>query len=96
LTSNKRRQFIRLAATGAPAIGAGAQPPGISRALAMPAQRRTGTLKDVEHIVILTQENRSFDHYFGTVRGMRGVRYFGDPRPAPPRRSRRDRTPEHQ
>jgi phospholipase C len=80
MTSNERRQFIRLAATGAAAIGAGALPPGISRALAMPAERRTGTLKDVEHIVILTQENRSFDHYFGTMRGVRG---FGDPRAAP-------------
>jgi len=33
----------------------------------------------VEHIVILMQENRSFDHYFGTLRGVRG---FGDPRVA--------------
>jgi phospholipase C len=80
MTSNERRQFIRLAATGAAAIGAGVLPPGISRALAMPAERRTGTLMDVEHIVVLTQENRSFDHYFGTMRGVRG---FGDPRPAP-------------
>jgi len=30
----------------------------------------------VQHIVILTQENRSFDHYFGTLRGVRG---FSDP-----------------
>ena len=29
------------------------------------------------HIVILMQENRSFDHYFGSLRGVRG---FGDPR----------------
>jgi phospholipase C len=26
----------------------------------------------VEHVVILTQENASFDHYFGTLRGVRG------------------------
>src|SRR5512141_1940761 len=39
---------------------------------------RTGTIKDVEHVVILMQENRSFDHYFGTLRGVRG---YGDPRP---------------
>ncbi|MHC1549793.1 phosphocholine-specific phospholipase C [Phyllobacterium sp. K27] len=37
-----------------------------------------GSLKDIEHVVILMQENRSFDHYFGTLRGVRG---FGDPRP---------------
>lgn len=45
--------------------------------MALPANRRTGTIRDVEHIVILTQENRSFDHYFGSLRGVRG---FGDPR----------------
>jgi phospholipase C len=49
----------------------------IRRALALPANRRTGTIADIEHIVILTQENRSFDHYFGALRGVRG---FGDPR----------------
>lgn len=55
-------------------------PPAIQRALAIPAARRTGTIKDVEHVVILMQENRSFDHYFGSLRGVRG---FSDPRPAP-------------
>ncbi|MEE7546805.1 phospholipase C, phosphocholine-specific, partial [Xanthomonas sp. Kuri4-1] len=49
-----------------------------SRALALPAPRRSGTLADLEHVVILMQENRSFDHYFGTLRGVRG---FDDPRP---------------
>src|SRR5215469_4106103 len=29
-------------------------------------------LTDIEHVVILTQENRSFDHYFGSYRGGRG------------------------
>ena len=32
---------------------------------------------DAEHVVILMQENRSFDHMFGTLRGVRG---FNDPR----------------
>ena len=36
----------------------------------------TGTLRDVQHVVIFVQENRSFDHYFGTLAGVRG---FGDP-----------------
>jgi phospholipase C len=35
-----------------------------------------GQLKDIEHIVIFVQENRSFDQYFGTRSGVRG---FGDP-----------------
>ncbi|MEU2309711.1 phosphocholine-specific phospholipase C [Streptomyces misionensis] len=49
----------------------------IQRAAALPAHHRTGSLEDVEHIVVLMQENRSFDHYFGTLNGVRG---FGDPR----------------
>lgn len=40
----------------------------------------TGTLMDVAHVVILMQENRSFDHYFGTMKGVRG---FGDRFPIP-------------
>ncbi len=31
-----------------------------------------GSLADIEHIVILLQENRSFDHYFGTRPGVAG------------------------
>jgi phospholipase C len=33
---------------------------------------RTGTMADLKHVVILMQENRSFDHYFGSLRGVRG------------------------
>jgi phospholipase C len=32
----------------------------------------TGTIQDVQHVVILMQENRSFDHYFGCMGGVRG------------------------
>jgi phospholipase C len=71
--STNRRDFLKLAGT----VAASAAFPSISRALAIPANDRTGTLKDVEHVVILMQENRAFDHYFGTLRGVRG---FGDPR----------------
>lgn len=31
-----------------------------------------GHLTDIEHIVLLMQENRSFDHYFGTLSDTRG------------------------
>jgi phospholipase C len=54
-------------------------PASIQKALAIPAHRATGTIQDVGHVVILMQENRSFDHYFGSLRGVRG---FNDPRPA--------------
>ena len=72
----ERRRFLQLLSSGAIAA---AFPASISRALEIPANNRTGTIADVEHIVILMQENRSFDHYFGTLRGVRG---FGDPRVA--------------
>jgi phospholipase C len=49
----------------------------IAKALEIPANNRTGTIQDVEHIVILMQENRPFDHHFGTLRGVRG---YNDPR----------------
>ncbi|SEK09627.1 phospholipase C [Variovorax sp. OK605] len=71
-----RRNFLSGAATtGAAALALTAFPPSIRRALAIPANNTTGTIKDVEHIVILMQENRSFDHYFGMLMGVRG---FGD------------------
>lgn len=67
-----RRDFLRLAGS---ATAAAMLPQTLQQALAIPAASTTGTLMDVEHVVILMQENRSFDHYFGTLRGVRG---FGD------------------
>ena len=79
-----RRDFLRLAAVLA-ATGPGLLPEAIRKAQAIPAANATGTIKDVQHVVILMQENRSFDHYFGTYKGVRG---FGDPRPVPLYRQR--------
>ncbi|MEW2517218.1 phosphocholine-specific phospholipase C [Actinacidiphila alni] len=70
-----RRRFLQIAGATA---GFTALSSSITRAAAIPAARRTGTIKDVDHIVVLMQENRSFDHYFGAMKGVRG---FGDPRP---------------
>jgi phospholipase C len=75
VTKGNRRTFLKQTATG---LAAGALPFPIARALALPASGKTGTIRDVEHVVILMQENRSFDHYFGMLRGVRG---FSDPRP---------------
>ncbi len=72
----ERRRFLQMLGAGA---AAAALPLSIRKALAVPAHHRTGTLEDVEHIVFLMKENRSFDHYFGSLRGVRG---FGDPHPA--------------
>jgi phospholipase C len=71
-----RRKFLlqSIGVVGA-ASTFGLLPRVIRRALATAAQVETGTIQDVKHIVILMQENRSFDHYFGTLSGVRG---FGD------------------
>src|SRR5665811_570553 len=75
--TNDRRKFVKLLGAGALAA---AFPRSIKRALAIPANNCRGSIQDVEHIVILMQENRSFDHYFGTMKGVRG---FGDRFPIP-------------
>ena len=71
-----RRRFLGAAAT-AGGLGAAASllPPNVRRALADPPPRAP-RLRDIEHVVLLMQENRSFDHYFGTLSGVRG---FDDP-----------------
>ncbi|MFD7320188.1 phosphocholine-specific phospholipase C [Streptomyces sp. NPDC059875] len=67
----------RLLALGGGALGAAAAgsllPPSLQEAIA--AGPPAGGMSAVRHVVILMQENRSFDHYFGTLRGVRG---FGD------------------
>ncbi len=71
-----KRKFLQTAAgTAASAAALSMFPPSIRRALAIPAAQRTGTIMDVQHVVIVMQDNRSFDHYFGTLAGVRG---FGD------------------
>src|SRR6201999_3957821 len=70
-----RRRLLSSAAAGAGGVLASSLlPPALARAAA--EGPRKGTLKDIEHVVIHMQENRSFDHYFGTLAGVRG---FDDP-----------------
>ncbi len=73
-----RRKFISMT-TGA-GIATALWGPLLEKALAVEAHNASRSIKDVEHIVILMQENRSFDHYFGTMKGVRG---FGDRFPVP-------------
>ena len=72
-----RRAFIKKASLLSGAAGLfSAFPAAIQKALAIDA--KTGsTYMDAEHVVFLMQENRSFDHCFGTLKGVRG---FNDPR----------------
>ncbi len=72
-----RRTLLKAAA----AIAVGAS---LDSALAQSIQRAAAidpepgsTYEDAEHIVFLMQENRSFDHAYGSLQGVRG---FNDPR----------------
>ena len=59
----------------AAAAASSLMPPNVQRLLAQ-GPPKNGSLRDIKHVVLLMQENRSFDHYFGTLAGVRG---FGDP-----------------
>ena len=73
-----RRRLLRGAAqTAAVAAATALMPPNVQKLLAA-GVRRPPSLQDIKHVVLLMQENRSFDHYFGALPGVRG---FGDPNP---------------
>src|SRR3954469_23434712 len=71
-----RRDFFRQMAALAGGAGSASLFAAIDRAASIdPADG--STFLDAKHVVVLMQENRSFDHAFGTLRGVRG---FNDPR----------------
>ncbi len=74
---DSRRDFLKKAAMLSGAAGITPfLPASIQQAFAIdPAPG--STYLDAEHIVLLMQENRSFDHTYGTLQGVRG---FNDPR----------------
>jgi phospholipase C len=60
-----------------PENASSALPANVRKVLADPRPADTpGSIGDIKHVVLLMQENRSFDHYFGTMPGVRG---FADP-----------------
>ncbi|MFE0487408.1 alkaline phosphatase family protein [Streptomyces griseoaurantiacus] len=71
-----RRRLLGSAAAGLGAAALTLLPPSVQKAVAAGPPKH-GSLRDIEHVVLLMQENRSFDHYFGTLSGVRG---FHDPR----------------
>lgn len=76
----RRRLLGGVAAAGGSALATMALPPNVRKALAATpaADAHNGApLSEIKHVVLLMQENRSFDHYFGTLSGVRG---FGDPK----------------
>jgi phospholipase C len=73
---SRRRLFGSAGAMAAAAFAAEFLPPNLRRAMAQAPSPGKARLADIKHVVILMQENRSFDHYFGTLPGVRG---FSDP-----------------
>jgi len=74
---SSRRDFLKKAALLAASGSFGGVLPGpIQKAFAIDPTPGS-TYLDAEHVIILMQENRSFDHTYGTLRGVRG---FDDPR----------------
>jgi phospholipase C len=76
-----RRQALGAAAAGAGALaleGARAKADLVSQLKALTPT--CGSLNDIKHVIFLIQENRSFDHYYGTYKGVRG---FADPNALP-------------
>lgn len=72
---DSRRDFLKKAALLSAGLS-GVLPESIQKAFAIDPQPGT-TYLDAEHVVILMQENRSFDHTYGSLQGVRG---FNDPR----------------
>lgn len=70
----RRRLLGTVAGTTAAALIGEFLPPNLQRAVA--AAPKPGSLRDIRHVVVIMQENRSFDHYFGSLAGVRG---FDDP-----------------
>ncbi|WP_426003729.1 phosphocholine-specific phospholipase C [Paenarthrobacter sp. NyZ202] len=72
--SLSRRGFLGTAAAATALAATGSLlPPSVQAAMAKPVP--PGDLQSIKHVIILMQENRSFDHYFGSLRGVRG---YGD------------------
>ena len=72
-----RREFIKKASLLSGGAGLlNVLPTSIARAMAIDPAAGS-TFYDAEHVVLLMQENRSFDHTYGTLQGVRG---FNDPR----------------
>ncbi|MGW8356532.1 phosphocholine-specific phospholipase C [Streptomyces wedmorensis] len=67
-----RRSFLSHAAAAGSALGVGLDVRPGRQTGPMTAVGASGSIADVQHVVILMQENRSFDHYFGALRGVRG------------------------
>src|SRR5260221_10348349 len=86
-----RRELFKMAAATGAAGFAGSLLSGCGGAAGItftPGPTVCAKVTDIDHVVIFIQENRSFDHYFGSYRGVRGFSdmstAFQQPYPANP------------
>ncbi len=72
-TQITRRRLLNIGSRSAAlASAASLLPPNVQRFLEF-GSRPPNSLRDIKHVVMVMQENRSFDHYFGTLAGVRGL-----------------------
>ena len=76
MPSLSRRRFVGSTVGALGAVGAASVLPAALTKAVAEASDEPGSLSQIEHVVVFTQENRSFDTYFGALRGVRG---FSDP-----------------
>ena len=69
-----RREVLKAGAAATAGMAGGVLPDAVIRAMA--AGPTAGKLSDIQHVVFLIQENRSFDHYFGAYHGAHGFNEF--------------------
>jgi phospholipase C len=78
-----RRELLKLGTVAAAEFAAiatqGCGGSSVNAPAGPPVPATSSKLSDIDHVVIFIQENRSFDHYFGSYRGVRG---FSDKSPA--------------
>ncbi|MFJ4922548.1 phosphocholine-specific phospholipase C [Streptomyces sp. NPDC088725] len=73
MTPLSRRAFVGASAATAAAAAVGLPETAVASPVRPGGGKDTkGSIKDVKHVVVLMQENRSFDHYFGSISGARG------------------------
>lgn len=68
---SRRRLLSTAAGVAGAALTSSLLPPSVRKAVEAGPPARS-SLRDLKHVVCLMQENRSFDHYFGTLAGVRG------------------------
>lgn len=68
---------VAAATVSASAAAEGANAATTAQAAGQASGPRHGDIRDIKHVMILMQENRSFDHYFGSLKGVQG---FGEVR----------------